>query len=160
MMSEATNITVRQPLFAVAVSTLAAGLVLASALRVSRPSAGDEPHSQLLQNTPEHAAETFVAAFRAGDYTRAARFASGSFARALRARAKREPPEPSDDSRHLILQESYILPGERLRLSGVLVQTGEDESSGWPISLTLIRADARYWVDDLSWPKGPPPRTP
>ncbi|HEY2733987.1 MAG TPA: hypothetical protein VGI70_08380, partial [Polyangiales bacterium] len=126
----------------------------------SRPRAGDvSAEERALRTTPEHAAENFIEAYRAHAYARAADFANGSFARALRKRADR-PAADGGNGRIWVLQETHYLRKDKWRFVGVLTKQDEDESLGWPIALTVIKRDDGYFVDDLHWPKGPPTEEP
>jgi hypothetical protein len=141
-------------------SSLAAGAALCLALSVTRPRAGDSSAvERTLRITPERAAESFVDAYQTGAFGRAANFATGTLARSLRERAK-GAAAVGGATRLWVLQESHVLRQDKLRFLGVLVRPDEDESLGWPIALTVVKRDGSYWVEDLHWPKGPPPEEP
>lgn len=143
----------RFPSLTVLASTLLAGLVLAASLWLTRgQSASAWREEAALTLTPERAAEGFIDASRRRAYERAAHFASGALARELRQRAKAaQPADDPPDARRFILQESHWLRGERLRLVGVLVNEGEDETAGQNVALTLSRYGDRYLVEDVEW---------
>jgi hypothetical protein len=146
----------------VLLSSAAAAAAMGVALWLSRPEIHEGFAPELaVRITPERAAEGFIEAYLVEDFARAASFATDTFARAVRARAKQ-----NDSAAHgrvastWLLQESHVLRADKLRFVGVLVRPGQDESAGWPLTLTMIRRDARYWVDELHWPKGPPSEKP
>ena len=141
----------------VLLSALSASLALSAALALSRDGAFARDPAPL---RPERAAEEFMSAFRARDYARAASWATGHLLREMQKRAKSQKSsdgkDGSDDGRSWLLQESHLLREDKLRFHGVLVRPDQDESSGWPVEVTVVRRDARYLVEDLHWPKGPP----
>jgi len=145
------------PARVVLLSALGAGLALGAALALSRGGAFARAPAPV---RPERAAEEFMIAYRARDYARAANWATGSLLREMQKRAKNQKPAAagvtSDDGRSWLLKESHLLREEKLRFLGVLVRPEEEESSGWPVEVTVVRRDARYLVEDLHWPKGPP----
>jgi hypothetical protein len=143
----------RSPHWTVLLSSVLAGLALAASLWITRgQSAAAWREEATLTLTPERAAESFIDASRRQAYERAAHFATGPLARELRGRAKSgEPASVAPDARRFILQESHWLRAERLRLIGVLVNDGEDETSGQTIAVTLVRHDDRYLVEDVDW---------
>ena len=144
----------------IAASCALASIALLVALRWSVPRAGDDWQiAASLSVTPERAAEGFVDACRRGAYARAASFATGELARAVKERARSQlaklaPPNPPD-ARRFVLQESQWLRNERLRLIGVLVNANEDESAGQTVALTMMKREQRYYVEDVDWDEGP-----
>ena len=145
-----------RPARVVLLSALAASLALAGALALSREGAFARAPAPL---RPERAAEEFMIAYRARDYARAARWTTGQLMREMRKRAKNQKSADrtlSSDGRSWLLQESHLLRDEKLRFLGVLVRPDQEESSGWPVEVTVVRRDASYLVEDLHWPKGPP----
>jgi hypothetical protein len=146
----------------VLLSSAAAVAALGLTLWLTRPGTRDGFAPELaVRITPERAAEDFIEAYLLEDFARAASFATDTFARVVRARSKqRGGAAQSGGARTWLLQESHVLRADKLRFVGVLVQPGQDESAGWPVTLTLIRRDTRFWVDELHWPKGPPSEHP
>jgi hypothetical protein len=148
------------PLGSWLLSSLAATASLALALTVTQPRPGDRSAvERTLRITPERAAESFIDAYQAGAFERAANFATGTLARSLRTRAK-HAAAVGGQTRLWVLQESHVLREDKLRFLGVLIHPAEDESLGWPIALTVIKRDGSFWVEDLHWPKGPPREEP
>lgn len=151
------------PAVYVLLSSAAAGAALALTLWSTQPGAFDDHvPERAFRLTPERAAENFIEAYLAEDFVQAATFAAEPFARAVRSRPKRASQQQrAANNLRWLLQESHVLRADKLRFVGVLVGPGEDESSGWPVTLTLVRnAGARYRVESLHWPKGPPPELP
>jgi hypothetical protein len=141
-------------------SSLAASACLALALFATRPGAGPSVAEQrVLRSTPERAADSFIDAYQAGAFERAASFATGTLCDALRARAKGAAAQ-GGNPRVWVLQESHQLRQDKLRFLGVLMRPDEDESVGWPVALTVVKRDDGFWVEDLHWPKGPPREAP
>jgi hypothetical protein len=141
-------------------SSLAASVCLALTLIATRPGAGPSAaEERALRITPERAAESFIDAYQAGAFERAAGFATGTLASALRTRAKRTAAQ-GGNTRIWVLQESHLLRQDKLRFLGVLMRPEEDESVGWPVALTVVKRDDGFWVEDLHWPKGPPREEP
>jgi hypothetical protein len=140
-------------------SALAAACALGAALVITRRHPGDfEAPDRALTITPERAAEGFITAYRAESFERAASFATGPLARAVQAKARTvqaKMSEPATDDRQFVLQESHVLRAERLRLVGVLVHPNQDESEGQAVSVVVMKAKGRYWVEDLEWPSAP-----
>jgi hypothetical protein len=147
----------RSPFTLVLLSSAGAAAALTLALTLTRPETHD-PFSpnDASQLTPERAAESFIDAYINEDYARAAGTATPAFARSLRARPKHAQSGRADTTLSWLLQESHVLPADKLRFVGVLLHPGEEESAGRPVTLTLLRRDGRYRVDELHWPKGPP----
>lgn len=143
---------VRSPGVVVLSSSLLAAIALSIALWLTRAPSVDAWHTAAdLTVTPERAAESFVEAFRRGAYARAASFATGALARSLRTRPPERAATTESDRRRFVLQESHWLRQGRLRLVGVLVNDGEDESAGQTVALTLMRREQRYFVEDVQW---------
>jgi hypothetical protein len=142
-------------------SSVAAGAALALTLFWTQPELvdGRTPESSLLL-TPERAAEGFIEAYLSEDFARAAGFAAEPFAQTVRARPRHDATGVSTEKLSWLLQETHILRSDRLRFIGVLVQPGQDEASGWPVTLTLERHATRFQVEALHWPKGPPRKQP
>jgi hypothetical protein len=141
-------------------SAFAAACALGCVLWITRPRPGEfEMPDRALTITPERAAEGFITAYRAQAFERAASFATGSLARAVRARAQnphtQNPPAAPSDDRQFVLQESHVLRAQRLRLVGVLIHPNQDESEGQAVSLVVMKDKGRYWVEDLEWPSAP-----
>jgi hypothetical protein len=144
----------------VIVSSLCATVLLAAGLWLTRARPGDALDLlPALTVTPERAAEGFIAAYRAQAFERAASFATGPLAAALKAKTVRTAAD-SGDARVFVLQESHVLKHDKLRLLGVLVLPSQDESVGQPVSVTVIRNASRYWVTDFSFPDAPERTTP
>jgi hypothetical protein len=149
------------PIAQLSISLGLSALTLGFALFATRPRPGDlTAQERAFRRTPEHTAEGFIEAYQAHAYARAAEYASGSFARALRKRADRPAADGGGNERSWVLQETHYLRKDKWRFVGVLLKENEDESLGWPVALTVIKRDGRYWVDDLHWPKGPPREEP
>ena len=147
----------RNPLLPVAISSVAAGAALALALSLTRAGEHDALGTDSAAHaTPERVAESFIHAYLAEDYARAVTFATPAFAHDVRARHKHERQTQAIADRSWVLQESHVLRADKLRFLGVLVTDDQDESTGWPVTLTLLRRDGHYRVDELHWPKGPP----
>ena len=154
------NERLASPSSIIAASCALASIAVIVALRLSVPRAGDDWQvAAALTVTPERAAEAFVDAYRRGAYARAASFATGELARAVKQRARSQvaklSPPSSPDTRRFVLQESQWLRHERLRLIGVLVNANEDESAGQTVALTMMKRDQRYYVEDVEWDDGP-----
>jgi hypothetical protein len=131
--------------FSAALATLA----LATALWLTRPANDLAMGSERLTgSTPERAAESFIEAYRSGEFERAAHFATAELARTLV-----QPPKQSRSAEHesFIVQESHRLDGQRLRLSGLLLREGQAESEGRSVALTLHKQDERYLVEEITW---------
>ena len=120
-------------------STLLAALALVIALRLTRPAVSNVVFTrEHLTDTPERAADSFIDAYRAGDYERAAHFATPSFAKKLHGqRAVPRADEDPDQQESFMVQESHRVDDQTLRLQGVLLREGEDENDGRSVSLTL-----------------------
>ena len=141
----------------VLVSTLAAAASLMLALAVTRPGAQDRFEGSHPQHaTAEQVAERFVDAFLAEDYARAAGLATPAFARTVRERIGHRRTPPATAGCSWLLQESHMLRANKLRLVGVLLEAGQDESTGWPLAVTVVERRGRYLVDEVHWSKGPP----
>jgi hypothetical protein len=138
-------------------SSATAGAALLLMLFWTRPGMLDsQTPESALQLTPERAAEGFIDAYLSEDYARAAGFALEPFASAVRARPRHDGRVASANTLSWLLQETHMLRGDRLRFVGVLLRPGQDEGSGWPVTLTLERDATRFRVEALHWPKGPP----
>jgi hypothetical protein len=133
-------------------SAALAALTLSAALWVTRPS-GDALTSgeRLTGSTPERAAESFIEAYQNGAFDRASHFATGQLAQTLAARPKSLAERIETERESFIVQESYRLESQRLRLSGVLVHEGQAESEGKAVSLTLQKHNGRYLVEEITW---------
>jgi hypothetical protein len=154
------RLTSLSPSLIIVASCALATVGLMIALRLTVPHAGDDWQvAAALTVTPERAAEGFVDAYRRGAYARAASFATGQLARAVKQRARSQvaklSPPSQPDSRRFVLQESQWLRHERLRLIGVLVNANEDESAGKTVALTMMKRDQRYYVEDVDWDERP-----
>jgi hypothetical protein len=134
-------------------STVLAALTLTVALRLTRPGVSNLAFTrEHLTDTPERAAESFIDAYREGDFERAAHFATRSLAAKLRTerplpRADEEPEQHES----FVVQESHRKDDQTLRLQGVVLREGEEESEGRSVSLTLHKQAGRYLVEDFSW---------
>jgi hypothetical protein len=150
------------PAVSVLLSSAAAAAALGLALWLTRPGTHEGFAPELaVRITPERAAEGFIEAYLVEDFARAASFATDTFARVVTARSKQTISAAHGRvARTWLLQESHVLRADKLRFVGVLVEAGQDESAGWPVTLTLVRRDTRFWVDELHWPKGPPSEHP
>jgi hypothetical protein len=56
-----------------------------------------------------------------------------------------------------VIDESFMLAKDKLKLAGVLADEDTPDAKGWPISITVVREGATYLAEALHWPKGPPP---
>ena len=142
----------RFPLKVLLLSSAAAALALGAALWLTRPtpqSAWEE--STRLASTPERVAESFVRAYRARAYERAASLATGALAANLRGRrgARNDAQRAPDDGRRFLLQESHFLPHDRLRLVGALLRNDEEEAAAPTLHVMLTRKGTRWLVDEL-----------
>jgi len=141
--------TVRFPLWPLLASSSAAALALGAALWLTARGPDDEwQESARLSPTPERVAESFVDAYRARSYRRAASLSSGRLADGLRRRQDAVQREPAD-GRKFLLQESHWLPDGRLRLVGALLRNDEDEANAPTLQVSLTRKDSRWLVDDI-----------
>ena len=134
-------------------SALLAALALTVALRITQPAQSNAAFTrEHLTDTPERAADSFVDAYRAGDYERAAHFATPAFAAKLQAQ-KPVPRADEDPDQHetFVVQESHRNTDQSLRLQGVMLREGEEESEGRSVSLKLLKLDGRYLVEELTW---------
>jgi hypothetical protein len=139
-------------LWLVLASAVLAALTLSAALWLTRPSSEALTASErLLGSTPERAAESFIEAYQSRAFDRAAHFATGELARTLAARPKSLAERVATERESFVVQESYRLESQRLRLSGVLVREGQTESEGKAVSLTLQKHDDRYLVEEITW---------
>lgn len=137
-------------LWVVLASAVLAALTLSAALWLTRSSSEALTASErLLGSTPERAAESFIEAYQSGAFDRASHFATGELAQTLAARPKSLVEHVERES--FVVQESYRLESQRLRLSGVLVREGQAESDGKAVSLTLQKHDDRYLVEEITW---------
>lgn len=143
----------KKPFALVLASSVAAAIALVIALRLTRPAVSNAAFTrEHLTDTPERAAESFIDAYRDGDFERAAHFATAPLQRKLRG----EHPLPradEDPEQHesFVVQESHRKDERTLRLQGVVLREGEDESEGRSLSLTLHKQDGRYLVEEFSW---------
>jgi hypothetical protein len=153
--NEATPRTLPPAIWVLLSSLAAAGTLAVALFAAGRPSAAALENEHALNVTPERAADSFIEAYQAQSFDRAADFATGTLQRALRAKAK-HPSTHRESARVWVLEESHLLRQDKLRFLGVLVQPDEDESAGCPLALTVVKRDAGYYVEDLHWPKGPP----
>ena len=145
----------------VLLSSVGAAATLGAALWLTRPSALDPALLEAPAHaTPERSAESFIDAYLAEDYARAARFATPAFAKTVKQRPKHRSAQYAVANRRWLLQESHVIRADKLRFVGVLVTPDQDESTGWPVTLTLLRRDGTFRVDELHWPKGPPSAEP
>jgi hypothetical protein len=139
-------------LWVVLASAVLAALTLSAALWVTRPSSDALTASErLMGSTPERAAESFIEAYQSGAFDRASHFATGQLAQTLAARPKSLAELIVTERASFIVQESYRLESQRLRLSGVLVRAGQAESEGKAVSLTLQKHNDRYLVEEITW---------
>lgn len=139
-------------LWLVLASAVLAALTLSAALWVTRPSGAALTASERLTgSTPERAAESFIEAYQSGAFERASHFATGELARTLAARPKSFAERVETEREAFVVQESYRLEAQRLRLSGVLVREGQAESDGKAVSLTLQKHNDRYLVEEITW---------
>jgi hypothetical protein len=136
-------------------STTGAALALHIAPRDHVTDAGERSRLK----TPERAAESFVAAYTRGDFEQAARFAAGSLARELRARARKKrlgASSPVVSERRLLIEESFFLTQGRIRLTGIATRDDPppaSQSADWRVSITLVKDAERFLVEELSWPR-------
>lgn len=148
----------RDALFVPGVSSLAAAAALGYALFVTRLDAEPKPPAV----TPERAAQEFAHAYRSRDYAEAARLSTGQLRRELenrirsaRLRGARATAEPT--ARVFVIDESFMLEKNKLKLGGVLADEDTPDAKGWPVSITVVRDGDTYFAEALNWPKGPPP---
>jgi hypothetical protein len=145
-------------LFIPGVSGLAAAATLSYALFATRLDADYEPP----EVTPERAAQDFASKYRSRDYAAAAKLATGDLRRSLESRVRsdrlrgtRETTTPT--ARFFVIDESFIVAKDKLRLAGVLSEEDAPDAKGWPVSITVVRDGDGYLAEVLQWPKGPPP---
>jgi hypothetical protein len=132
-------------------SALLAFATLALSLWLTRPSEQSAAFaSEHLGGTPERAAESFIEAYRSGAWERAAHFATDELAAKLRQRPHAEHVVTTDHEA-FVVQESHRMQGQRLRLVGVMLREGEDESAAKNVSLVLQKHAGRYVVEEIDW---------
>jgi hypothetical protein len=147
------------PLIWPGLSTLAAAAAVSYMLWLTRPAA--EP-VVTPERVPERSAVAFVRAYQNGDFEAAAQLASGQLRRSLLSRARsarlRDRARRAVAARptQLVIEESFLLPDDRLRFTGVLAHADTPDATGWPIALTVVRQGSGYAIQSLAWPRGAP----
>lgn len=139
-------------LWLVLASAVLAASTLSAALWLTRPSSDALSASERLTgSTPERAAESFIEAYRSGAFDRASHFATGQLAQTLAARPSSLVERVETEHESFVVQESFRLESQRLRLAGVLLREGQAESDGEAVSLTLQKHNDRYLVEEITW---------